>query len=147
MVRQYRYLLATATVDALEGIHAEVLEGMTETERRQVLRCLSEAFATGGHLGTGEVARIAHLVAAGAHRHARAWIDSLDVAFARQLAQAALDAEGSFGHLNGYAYWDGTSPGPAEDAGPNDGFNPRANRYHVDADPRFNQPGGIGGGG
>ena len=110
LVRQYRYLLATATVDALEAIHVEVLEGMTETERRQVLKSLAEAFATGGHLGPGEVSRIAHLVAAGAHRHPRAWTDSLDAASARQLAQAALDSEGY-------------------------------------ADPRFNQPGGIGGGG
>ncbi|MGO4341531.1 hypothetical protein [Pedococcus sp. 2YAF34] len=147
VVRQYRYLLTTATVDALEGIHGEVLEALSETERRMVLRALSEAFATGGHVGVGEVGKIAHLVAAGAHRHCRAWIDSLDPAFARQLAKAALVAEASFGRLNGYAYWDGTSSEPVEAAGPNDGFNPKANRYRVDADPKFNQGGGIGGGG
>lgn len=139
--------MTTATVDALEGIHTEVLDAMSDPERLTVLHGLGEAFGTGGHLGTGQVGKIAHLVAVGGHRHPRAWIQGLDAGFARTLARAALDAEASFGRLNGYAYWDGTSAEPVEQAGPNDGFDPRANRYRVDADPRFNMGGGIGGGG
>lgn len=146
-MRQYRYLLTTAPVDALEGIHIEVLDAMSEADRRAVLKGLSDAFATGGHVDPGELRKVAHLVAAGAHRRSRAWIESLHPQFARQLAQGALDAQASYGRLNGYAHWDGKSPEPVEAAGPNDGFRPGANRYRVDADPRFNEGGGIGGGG
>lgn len=149
VVRQYRYLLTTAPVDALEGLHAEVLGVMSDAQRRALLKGLSDAFATGGHVQADELRKVAHLVAVGAHRHPRAWIESLEPRFARHLAQAALEAEASYGRLNGYAYWDGTSPESVEAAGPNDGFNPSANRYRVDADPRFNVfgGGGIGGGG
>jgi len=147
VVRQYRYLLATATLDALEGIHVEVLDAMPEVERIAVLRSLGDSFGTGGHLGAEQVGKIAHLVAVGGHRHPRAWIEGLGPELARRLAQGALDSEASFGRLNGYAFWDGTSAEPVEQAGPNDGFDPSANRYRVDADPRFNMGGGIGGGG
>jgi hypothetical protein len=147
VVRQYRYLLTTAPVDALEGIHVEVLDAMSDAEKRAVLKGVADAFATGGHVDAGDLRKVAHLVAAGAHRHPRAWIENLDPQFARHLAQAALDAEASYGRLNGYAYWEGISPESVEAAGPNDGFDPRANRYRLDADPRFNEGGGIGGGG
>lgn len=147
VVRQYRYLLTTVTLDALERIHEEVVGGMSDADRRMLLRALSEAFATGRHVDAGEDRKIAHLIATGGHRHARAWLDSLDPALARQLAQGALDAEASFGRLNGYVYWDGVSAEPVEGPGPNDGFNPVANRYRADADPRLNQGNGIGGGG
>lgn len=112
-----------------------------------MLRGLSDAFATGRHVGAGEVKKVAHLVAAGGHRSARAWLGSLDPGFARQFAEHVLDCEASFGHLKGYAYWDGVSTEPVEEAGPNDGSNPSPNRYRADADPRFNQGGGFGGGG
>lgn len=57
-----------------------------------------------------------------------------------------MGAESAFGHLNGYAEWDGASPDDAAEASPNDGFDPHANRYRVDSDPRFNVHGGGGGG-
>jgi hypothetical protein len=147
VVRQYRYLLTTSTVDALEGIHVEAVSTMSDADRRMLLRGLSDAFATGRHVGAAEVEKVAHLIAAGGHRSARAWLGSLDPEFARRLAERILECEAAFGHLNGYAYWDGASTEPVEEAGPNDGFNPGANRYRTDADPRFNQGGGIGGGG
>ncbi|GAB3079611.1 hypothetical protein GCM10027080_28830 [Pedococcus soli] len=147
VVRQYRYLLSTATLDALEKVHEEVVVGMSDADRRALLGGLSDAFATGRHVEVVEHRKIAHLIAAGAHRHTRAWLDSLDPMFARRLAEKALDSEAAFGRLNGYAYWDGVSQEPVEDPGPNDGFDPGANRYRADADPRFKQGGGIGGGG
>lgn len=147
MVRQYRYLLATAPVDALEGIHVEMLDAMSGAQRGLVLQALGDAFGTGRHLGADEVRKIAHLIATGAARHPRAWLEGLPPAVARELAEDALNSEAAFGRLNGYVDWDGTSAEPTDHTGPNDGFDPTANRYRVDADPRFNEPGGIGGGG
>ncbi|WP_406832304.1 hypothetical protein ABEG17_05620 [Pedococcus sp. KACC 23699] len=145
VVRQYRYLLTTATVDALEGIHVEVLCGMPEGDRRMVLEALCDAFATGLHVGSDQVAKVAHLVAVGAHRAPRAWLASLDPAFARALAQEVLETEASFGRFNGYAQWDGVSPEPVEEAGPNDGFDPNANRRRIDLDPRLRSFRGFSG--
>ena len=144
VVRQYRYLLTTAPVDALEGIHVEVLDSLPEADRGRLLRALTDAFATGRHVDGGETAKVAHLVAVGAHRSPRAWLESLGATFARRLAAGVLDTEASFGCFNGYAAWDGESPEPVEEAGPNDGFDPKGKRYRVDSDPRFYVYGAIG---
>ncbi len=146
VVRQYRYLLTTVTLDALEQIHEEVVNGLSETDREQLLRGLSDAFATGRHTEAGETRKIAHLIAAGGHRHANAWLDSLDPEFAQRLSQGALDTEASFGRLNGYAYWDGASPEPVEGPGPNDGFDPSAKRYRADSNPGFSKDNPFSGG-
>lgn len=146
LVRQYRYLLTTAPLDVCEGVHVEVVAGMSETDRGAMLRAVAQAFGTGRHVGADETTKLAHLVAAGAHRSPDGWIGSLDAGLARRVAEAALDAEGSFGRLNGYADWDGASPDGVAEASPNDGFDPNANRYRVDSDPRFNINGGGGGG-
>lgn len=132
VVRQYRYLLTTATVDALEGIHLEVLSEMSEADRRRFLQALSDAFATGLHVGPDETAKVAHLIGVGAHRAPHTWLGSLDDVFARKVAEQVLQTEASFGRFNGYAFWDGASPEPVEEAGPNDGFDPDANRRYVD---------------
>lgn len=143
IVRQYRYLLTTATLDALEKVHEEVVAGMSDADRGALLAGLSDAFATGRHVGAAETTKIAHLIAAGGHRHAHAWLAGLDPAFVRRLSERALDSEASFGRLNGYAYWDGVSAEPIEGPGPNDGFSANGNRRTADADPRFNASFGL----
>lgn len=145
VVRQYRYVLTTATVDALEGIHLEVLARLSVADRWRVLRALSDAFATGLHVGPEEITKVAHLVAVGARRAPRTWLTSLDGAFARRLAERVLETEASFGRFNGYAQWDGLSPEPIEGPGPNDGYDPNANRHRIDLDPRVRSFRGIGG--
>jgi hypothetical protein len=117
---------------------------LPEADRVRLLRALSDAFATGRHVAVGETAKVAHLIAVGAHRSPRAWLESLGRSFARRLAAGVLDTEASFGCFNGYAAWDGLSPEPVEEAGPNDGFDPKGKRYSVDRDPRIYVYGAIG---
>lgn len=146
VVRQYRYLLTTATVDALEGIHREVLGEMVVQDRRRCLQALSDAFVTGLHVGAEETAKVAHLVAVGAHRAPDAWLASLEHVFARRVAEAVLQSEASFGRFNGYAFWDGESPEPERKTGPNDGFDPNANRRRVEPCDLWARPWGAFGG-
>src|SRR5690348_945016 len=77
VVRQYRYLLTTASVDALQGIHVEVMGSLSVADRARVLGALLDAFATGRHVDATETDKVAHLVAVGAHRAPLAWLDSL----------------------------------------------------------------------
>ncbi|GAB3077596.1 hypothetical protein [Pedococcus soli] len=152
VVRQYRYLLTTASVDALQGIHVEVMGSLSVADRARVLGALLDAFATGRHVDATETDKVAHLVAVGAHRAPLAWLDSLGRTFARRLAAGVLDTEASFGRFNGYAAWDGESPEPVEDPGPNDGFDPRGvgdastarYRTRVNRDPRIYLYGATG---
>lgn len=148
LVRQYRYLLSTAPVDVIEGIHREVVGDMPRVDREAFGRAVHEAFGTGSHVDASSTDKLAHLAAAGAHRSPRSWLASLDESFSHRLAASALAAEATFGRLNGYVDWDGSSPDATVEPGPNDGFDPNANRHRVEADPRryASGEGGFGGG-
>ena len=89
-LRERMALLKGLSLDALEQIHEEVVSGLSETDREQLLRGLSDAFATGRHSAAGETRKIAHLIAAGGHRHANAWLDSLDPEFAQHLTHRRM---------------------------------------------------------
>lgn len=41
LVRQYRYLLTAAPLDVSGGVHAEVLAGMSQTDRGELLRAVA----------------------------------------------------------------------------------------------------------
>lgn len=141
ILRQYRYLLTTGSLDALEGAHQEALKRMSAVDRSAVLQAVRETFNTGLHLSPHDVSGLAHLVTVGAHRSPVAWLSGLPAMVARRLADSALVAESSFGLLGGYASWDGLSPGEPEGASPNDGFFPHRNRPLPDGIGTWDVPG------
>lgn len=113
MVRQYRYLLRTASMDALEHIHVEALGRLGQEGREAVLRTVQEQLVTGLRLQPGDVPALARLVVIGERRSPGALLRTCDPAVLRRLAELALVSVAAFGLLTGYAAWDGRDPEPA----------------------------------
>ena len=112
MVRQYRFLLRTAPLDALEAAHAEALPVLDEQVRALVLIAAQDHLVAGLRLGPGDTARLAHLVALGERRSPGAFIGACDADALQELAQSVIDTEAVFGLFGGYAVWDGAEPEP-----------------------------------
>jgi hypothetical protein len=110
IVRQYRYLLRTAPLDALESAHHEALEGLSEDVRSRVLAAVQDGLVAGQRLGAGDVKALARLVTLGERRNPRGFLDACDPATLQALAGAVNVAEASFGLFAGYAAWDGVDP-------------------------------------
>ena len=117
MVRQYRYLLRTAPVDALEHVHLEALARMAPEDRAAVLRTVQEQLVTGLRLEPDDVPALTRLVVLGERRSPGALLRHCDPAVLRRLADFALVSEAAFGLLTGYAEWDGFDPEPAPEEG------------------------------
>src|SRR6476661_2628515 len=96
VVRQYRYLLRTAPVDALEAAHVEALAGAPDGVREAVLDAVREAFV------------------AGERRNPGAFLAACDPGTLGVLAKDVVGSEAAFGLFTGYATWDGAEPGPAD---------------------------------
>jgi hypothetical protein len=120
VVRQYRFLLRTAPLDALEAAHVEALESLGPHQRSAVLRAVQVGLVAGLRLGHDEVGRLARLVALGERRAPGAFLRASEPHVLRALADAVVLAEASFGLFGGYAAWDGTDPAATE-AGWSDG--------------------------
>ena len=117
MVRQYRYLLRTAPVDALEHVHLEALARLAPEDRAAVLHIVQEQLVTGLRLQPDDVPALTRLVVLGERRSPGALLRHCDPAVLRRLADFALVSEAAFGLLAGYAAWDGQDPAPpAEEA-------------------------------
>jgi hypothetical protein len=112
VVRQYRYLLRTAPVDALEHMHLEAFARMARADRAAVLHTVQEELVTGSRLEPDDVAALARLVVLGERRSPGALLQHCDAAVLRRLADLALVSEAAFGLLTGYAAWDGRDPEP-----------------------------------
>ena len=113
MERQYRFLLRTAPVDALEAAHAEALSGPAADVRAAVLDGVREAFVAGGRLSPDRVTDVARLLVAGERRSPGAFLASCDDEALAVLAAAVVGSEAAFGLFSGYAAWDGAEPDPA----------------------------------
>ena len=123
-VRQYRYLLRTAPVDALQAAHHEALDGLTVDTRARVLTGVQDGLVAGQRLGPGDTAAIARLVSVGERRNPRGFLDACEPTALRALADAVIHTEAAFGLFSGYAAWDGADPAPA-DVGVDHGGDPR----------------------
>ena len=123
-VRQYRFLLRTAPMDALQAAHHEALDRLPEADRVRVLTAVQEGLVAGQRLGPGHTAAIARLVSIGERRNPRGFLDACDPTALRALAHAVNQAEASFGLFSGYAAWDGVDPEP-RDAGEDHGGDPQ----------------------
>lgn len=154
VVRQYRFLLRTAPVDALEAAHAESLPRLSDADRAAVLSAVQTGLVAGQRLAPDATAKIAHLVVNGEHRTPGAFLHSCSPASLQALAQAVIHSESSFGLFGGYASWDGAEPEPLDDSGSRDtGFDPKVGRWDPRDDMRisgteaagsFGIPGGPG---
>ena len=133
VVRQYRYLLRTAPLDALEAVHGEALGGLAPETRADVLRAVQLGLIAGQRLGPDAIGPLAHLLTVGERREPNAFLRACPTAALAALAQAALDADAAFGLFNGYAGWDGADPEPEDDSAWRDGgFNPDSGRWNLD---------------
>jgi hypothetical protein len=112
VVRQYRYLLRTAPVDALEHMHREALARMTHEDCAAVLQTVQQQLVTGSRLHPDDVQALARLVVLGERRSPGVLLRHCDTAVLRRLSDLALVSEAAFGLLTGYAAWDGRDPEP-----------------------------------
>jgi hypothetical protein len=113
-VRQYRFLLRTAPLDALEEAHVEVLAPMARSRRAVVLRAVQDGLVAGLRLTPDDVRPIAHLVALGERRRPGDFLRTCPPTALLSLAEAVIVAEAMFGRFGGYAAWDGVEPSPPE---------------------------------
>lgn len=113
-VRQYRYLLRTASLDALQAAHHEALDHLDERQRALVLAAVRDGLVAGQRLAPGDTGAIARLVSIGERRDPRAFLDACDPAALHALADAVNLAEAAFGLFSGYAAWDGADPQPRD---------------------------------
>lgn len=114
-VRQYRFVLRTAALDALEAAHREALTSMTPQDRVKVLQGVREGLVAGLRASADDVRTVAHLLTIGERRTPGAFLRACEPATLRQLAQRVIVAEASFGLFGGYDAWDGAEPTPAQE--------------------------------
>ena len=125
VVRQYRFLLRTAPVDALEVAHVQALSELGDDARAALLRAVQTALVCGLRLSTDQPERLAHLITLGERRVPGAFLGALEGHWARELADRVVLAEASFGLFGGYAAWDGLDPEPPEEVWVEDEFGER----------------------
>jgi hypothetical protein len=146
LVRQYRYLLRTAPVDALESAHTEAIALLSAGHRESLLETVRSSLLVGDHLTPSAHAKIAHLVTDGERRAPGQLLRALPAETLQNLAAGVLESESSFGLLGGYAGWDGAEPKLSEDSEWADGgFNPKVSQRKPRDDPRTGQSGLYGG--
>jgi hypothetical protein len=109
-VRQYRFLLRTSPLDALEEAHVEVLAPMARSRRAMVLRAVQDGLVAGLRLSPDDVRPIGHLVALGERRRPGDFLRACPGTVLLPLAEAVIVAEAMFGRFGGYAGWDGVEP-------------------------------------
>ncbi|MFC8502692.1 hypothetical protein ACFUC1_10040 [Pedococcus sp. NPDC057267] len=114
VVRQYRYLLATAPADALQAAHVEALEALDDRGREAVLRAVQDGLVAGGRLRPGDTAAVARLVVHGELRAPGTFRTACEPSTLRDLADGVVGSEAAFGLFVGYADWDGADRVPAD---------------------------------
>ena len=148
-VRQYRFLLRTAPVDALEAAHAEALPRVSAAARVDLLRTLQETLVAGMRLSPEDHPAVGHLMTLGERRAPGVLLSAYPAASLQSLATELITTEAVFGLFAGYAAWDGQDPEPEDDSAWGDaGFNPDSGRWSVNrrAPRDYGSPSAGGGG-
>lgn len=109
-VRQYRFLLRTAPLDALEEGHVEALGQLTPTRRALVLKAVQEGLVAGLRLTPTQARPIAHLLIRGERRRPGDFLRSCESSTLTALSEGVVVSEPMFGLFAGYAAWDGVDP-------------------------------------
>lgn len=108
-VRQYRYLLATASAEVIEHAHLRALSAVDPLVRAVVLRSAQDRLLSGRELTVDDVAQLAHLVTMGEIRTPGVVVAGLNEMALERLANAILRVvDGSV--LAGCEDWDGVDP-------------------------------------
>lgn len=121
-MRQYRFLLRTAPLDALEEAHVEVLGSMAWVRRGAVLQAVQDGLVVGLRLTADQVRPIAHLVTLGERRRPGDFLRACAPSVLFELADAVILSEAMFGRFAGYAAWDGAEPELTEEPWADGGF-------------------------
>lgn len=140
-VRQYRYLLRTAPIDALEHAHVDALKAIGPQGREIVLGTVQAELLTGAHLQPDEVTAVAHLVTVGERRRPGALTTSLPATTLHALAHEVIHSEPAFGLFGGYAAWDGLDPQPV----PEHDDSEYGERWHAAVHPKDGTAPGMNG--
>jgi len=109
-VRQYRFLLRTAPLDALEEGHVELLGLLSQTRRALVLRAVQEGLVAGLRLTPHAVRPMAHLLVRGERRRPGDFLRACEPSVLVEVAEGVIVSEAMFGRFGGYAAWDGADP-------------------------------------
>lgn len=106
-VRQYRYLLRTANLEALEALHRESLAALDVLNRAHVLRTAQDRLLSGRELTVDDIPAIAHLVTVGELRTPGIIVSALNEAALHRLANLVITRPAATPLLAGHEGWDG----------------------------------------
>ena len=106
-VRQYRYLLRTADLGALEILHRAALATLDPLIRAHILRTAQDRLLSGRELTVDDIAGLAHLVAAGETRTPGIIVSALTDAALERLARRVVSRPSAIPLLQGHEDWDG----------------------------------------
>ena len=115
-VRQYRYLLRTADLGALEALHREALATLDPLIRGHILRTAQDRLLSGRELTVDDFAGLAHLVVAGEVRTPGIIVSALTDAALERLAHRVISRTDAQPLLEGHGDWDGQDPDPRQSA-------------------------------
>jgi hypothetical protein len=130
-VRQYRYLLRTADLDALEILHREALAALDPLIRAHILRTAQDRLLSGRELTVDDIRGLAHLVATGEVRTPGILVSALTDAALERLAHFVVGRPSALPLLEDYGAWDGSDPDPRQ----------AGNRRTAQGDPSVASPG------
>lgn len=109
-VRQYRYLLRTADVSALESLHREALASLDVLIRAHILRTSQDRTLSGRELTVDDIGGLARLVCAGEAQTPNIILSALTEAALERLAYRVITLPDAAALLDGYGGWDGVDP-------------------------------------
>lgn len=111
-VRQYRYLLGTADLDALEGLHREALASLDVLIRAHILRTSQDRTLNGRELTVDDIAGLAELLCTAEVQAPGIIVGALTEAALERLAHRVTTHADAEPLLEGYGGWDGADPEP-----------------------------------
>jgi hypothetical protein len=111
-VRQYRYLLGTADLDALQGVHREALASLDVLIRAHILRTSQDRTLNGRELTVDDVAGLAELLCTAEVQAPGIIVGALTEAALERLAHRVTTHPDAEPLLAGYGGWDGADPEP-----------------------------------
>lgn len=111
-VRQYRYLLGTADLPALEALHRDALATLDVLIRAHILRTSQDRTLSGRELTVDDVPEMAHLLCLAEVQTPGIIVSALTDAAVERLAHRVITLPGAAPLLEGYGAWDGAAPEP-----------------------------------
>ncbi|WP_344137489.1 hypothetical protein [Pedococcus bigeumensis] len=117
-VRQYRFLLRSSDLPALERLHAEALATLDVLIRAHILRTTQDRLLSGRELTVDDIEGLAHLLCTGESQTPGIVVSALTEAALERLAFRVTTLPGAEPLLEGYGGWDGVDRAPARPQAP-----------------------------